>query len=95
MDRPFQVFFVPIAHHDLGYTRPIDALLKDYCEYYNQVLDFCDLTADYPYESQFRYSVEEFWSLDYWLKQASKKTSNECSHMCIRDGSKYRHYMQM
>lgn len=72
MKKPFYVYFVPKTHHDLGYTQAIDELLETYCGYYDDVLDFCDRTADYPAEAQYRYTVESFWSLDYYLKHTSK-----------------------
>ncbi len=65
------VYFVPTTHHDLGYTHYIDELLEVYCGYYDSILDFCDKTADYPWEARYRYSVEEFWSLDYYLRHTS------------------------
>ena len=62
-----EICFVPITHHDLGYTQTIDKLLEDYCQYYCDILDFCDVTADFPEEAQYRYTVEQFWSLEYFL----------------------------
>ena len=85
MGEAFQVYFIPIAHHDLGYTKTIDVLLRDYCAYYDSVLDFCDRTSDYPFESQYRYSVEEFWSFDYYLKHASAEKIDRMIHY-IRQG---------
>ncbi|MGI6744551.1 MAG: glycosyl hydrolase-related protein [Eubacteriales bacterium] len=72
MTKPFVVYFIPIAHHDLGYTHTIDVLLKEYCKYYDDVIKFCEMTDNYPYEAQYRYSVEQFWSLDYYLKHTSE-----------------------
>lgn len=62
-----EICFTPITHHDLGYTHTIDELLPLYCRYYDSVLDFCDATAAYPEEAQYRYTVEQFWSLEYYL----------------------------
>ena len=73
MNKPFYVYFVPKTHHDLGYTHTIDKLLLAYCQYYDDVLDFCDRTANYPSESQYRYTVESFWSLDYYLKNTTEE----------------------
>ena len=78
MKKPFYVYFVPKTHHDLGYTQAIDELLESYCRYYDDVLDFCDRTAAYPPEAQYRYTVESFWSLDYYLKHTS---GNNCERM--------------
>lgn len=67
----WEVHFIPITHHDLGYTEPIEPLLDSYCEYYDRVLDFCDETAEYPPQAQYRYTVEELWSLEEYLRRAS------------------------
>ncbi len=80
MEKPFYVYFVPKTHHDLGYTQPIDQLLKTYCRYYDDVLDFCDNTAGYPPEAQYRYTVESFWSLDYYLKHTSEANRERMRH---------------
>lgn len=67
------VYFVPTTHHDLGYTHLIDDLLESvYCNYYDHVLDYCEQTENYPWEAQYRYSVEEFWSLDAYLRKTSE-----------------------
>lgn len=71
MKKPFTVYFVPKTHHDLGYTHTIDDLLLAYCQYYDDVLDFCEQTEEYPPEAQYRYTVESFWSLDYYLKHTT------------------------
>lgn len=79
------VYFVPTTHHDLGYTHYIDELLEVYCDYYDKILDFCDKTADYPPEARYRYSVEEFWSLDYYLQHTSETNRNRIKHY-VREG---------
>ena len=70
---PRTVYFIPITHHDLGYTHTIDDLLAAYCSYYDLVLDFCDKTADYPEEAKYRYTVEAFWSLDHYLTHTNEQ----------------------
>lgn len=69
----WEVHFIPITHHDLGYTQPIEPLFDSYCHYYDRVLDFCDQTADYPPEAQYRYTVEELWSLEEYLRRAPEE----------------------
>ena len=83
--KPFTVYFIPKTHHDLGYTHTIDALLDAYCRYYDDVLDFCDRTSSYPTEAQYRYTVESFWSLDYYLKHTSDK-NRERMKQYVRSG---------
>ena len=82
---PQTVYFIPITHHDLGYTHTIDDLLAAYCSYYDDVLDFCDKTVDYPEEAKYRYTVEAFWSLDHYLTHTSNKNRQRMYHY-IREG---------
>ena len=70
--RRWEVHFVPVTHHDLGYTEPVEPLLTTYCGYYDRILDFLDRTAAYPPEAQYRYTVEELWSLEEYLRRAPK-----------------------
>ena len=56
--RHWQVCFVPVAHHDYGYTRTIETVLGQYEDYYEDVLRYCDATTDYPEEARFRYQAE-------------------------------------
>ncbi len=79
------VYFVPTTHHDLGYTHYIDELMDVYCTYYDSILDFCDRTADYPWEARYRYSVEEFWSLDYYLRHTSEANRRRMMHY-VKEG---------
>ena len=72
MKQPFYIYFVPKTHHDLGYTQPIDELLQTYCQYYDRVLEFCARTENYPDEAKYRYTVESFWSLEYYLRHTSQ-----------------------
>ena len=68
-----EICFTPITHHDLGYTHNIDDLLKVYCGYYDSILDFCDATAGYPEDARYRYTVEQFWSLEYYLHHTTEE----------------------
>ena len=72
--RHWQVFMIPIAHHDLGYTDTIEGVLRKYCRIYEDVLRFCDETEDWPEESKFRYMVEESWSIQHFIENSSEET---------------------
>ncbi len=80
MKQPFYIYFVPKTHHDLGYTQPIDELLQTYCQYYDRVLDFCARTENYPDEAKYRYTVESFWSLEYYLNHTSQINRDRMKH---------------
>lgn len=83
--KPFYVYFIPTAHHDLGYTHSIDELLRVYCGYYDDVLDFCGRTAGYPYEARYRYSIGQFWSLDHYLRHTGAENRRLLARY-IREG---------
>ncbi|MEP0843925.1 MAG: hypothetical protein HRF43_14575 [Phycisphaerae bacterium] len=65
--RRWTVYFVPITHHDLGYTDTIENVLNRYAGYYDDVLRFCDQTGDFPPEAQYRYTLEGTWSLQHFM----------------------------
>ncbi len=62
----WRIYFVPITHHDLGYTDTIENVLDRYAGFYDDVLRFCDDTNDWPQESRYRYTVEGTWSLQHF-----------------------------
>jgi len=66
--RRWEVCLVPISHHDLGYTDTIENVLRLYERFYDQVLQFCQQTDDFPEEAKFRYTVEGSWSLQHYLE---------------------------
>ena len=72
--RHWQVFFVPITHHDLGYTDTIENILLDYDGFYDDVLRFCEETEDWPAESKYRYTVEGTWSIQHFIENRPKQT---------------------
>ena len=47
----WEVIFVPLAHHDYGYTDPIEELLPLYDGFYDSVREFLHETADWPEEA--------------------------------------------
>jgi alpha-mannosidase len=65
--RHWTVYFVPITHHDLGYTDTIENVLNRYAAFYDDILRFCDQTSDFPREAQYRYTMEGMWSLQHFV----------------------------
>lgn len=66
--RHWQVFFIPITHHDLGYTDTIENVMSEYARFYDNVLCFCRETDDWPEEARYRYTVEGSWSLQHFVE---------------------------
>ncbi|MFC1716529.1 glycoside hydrolase family 38 C-terminal domain-containing protein [Candidatus Poribacteria bacterium] len=81
----WQVHMIPIAHHDLGYTDTIEGVLRKYCRIYEDVLQFCEKTDDWPEESKFRYMAEETWSIQHFIENSSQETLEKLGKY-IREG---------
>lgn len=71
--RHWQVCMIPIAHHDFGYTDTIENVLRQYDGFYDDVLRFCEETADWPEEAKFRYMVEGAWSIQHFVENRPKE----------------------
>ncbi len=67
------IYFVPITHHDLGYTDTIENVLNLYARFYDDVVRFCDETKDWPEEAQYRYTLEGTWSLQHFVAHRPKE----------------------
>ncbi len=71
--RHWEVYFVPITHHDLGYTDTIENVLNLYSGFYDDVLRFCEETNDWPEESKYRYTLEGTWSVQHFMENRPKE----------------------
>ncbi|MHC4890081.1 MAG: glycoside hydrolase family 38 N-terminal domain-containing protein [Planctomycetota bacterium] len=71
--RHWKVYMVPITHHDLGYTDTIENVMHLYDGFYDDVLRFCEETADLPEESKYRYTLEGTWSIQHFIENRPKK----------------------
>lgn len=71
--RHWQVYIVPITHHDLGYTDTIENVLNLYDSFYDNVLRFCEETNDWPEESKYRYTLEGTWSIQHFMENRPKE----------------------
>ncbi len=67
----WHVYFLPIAHHDYGYTSTIEEVLKSYRGFYEDILRYCDDTDCHPFEARFRYMVEQSWSVTDFVRNCS------------------------
>ena len=66
--RRWEVYWIPIDHHDLGYTQPIEDVLRHHDGYYDDVLRLCEETDEWPEESRYRYTVEAAWSIQHFVE---------------------------
>ena len=81
----WEIFMIPISHHDLGYTDTIERVLRKYCEIYEDVLRFCEETDNWSEESKFRYMTEEAWSLQHFIEKSDKETRQKLAKY-IKEG---------
>ncbi len=72
--RHWEIYMVPVTHHDLGYTDTIENILNRYDGYYDDILRFCQETEEWPYESRYRYTVEEAWSIQHYVEHRDEET---------------------
>jgi len=79
----WQVYLVHGSHHDLGYTGLPDMILEEHKGYIEKILDYCELTKNWPEESRFHYVFEEGWSLLYFMEHASEPLRNKLIHFLL------------
>ncbi len=73
----WRTHFVPISHHDYGYSGTLEETLAFYDQVYRDVLTFCRATEDWDDDAQFRYTCEAAWSLHHFVEQANDETIAE------------------
>jgi len=66
-----EIHLVHISHHDPGYTDIMSHVFQSHCRWIDEILDEMDTYEDGPEETRLRISVEQFWSLDYYLKHTT------------------------
>lgn len=71
------VYLIHLSHHDLGYTDLPSNVLKEYNKFYDEILKFCKKTDNFPNPSKFRYTVEQFWSISNFIKNAPLRKIRE------------------
>jgi len=71
--RHWQVYMIPITHHDFGYTEPIETVLRRYNGFYDDILRFCAETEDWPEESKYRYTAEQSWSIQHYIESRPRE----------------------
>jgi len=75
--RKWRVYFIPITHHDLGYTDTIENVLNRYAGFYDDILRFCRETDDWPDEAKYRYTAEGAWAMQHFIETRDKEDIEE------------------
>lgn len=73
----WEVHLLHISHHDPGYTDLPSHVLQYHYQWIDEILDEMDLRQDYPEDSRLRITIEQFWSLDYYLKHAPEERKDK------------------
>jgi hypothetical protein len=71
--RHWDIHFQHFSHHDLGYTDLPSRILADHDTFFDEILEFCEQTKDFPHLQKFRYQVEEAWSVCHWIDNRPKE----------------------
>lgn len=69
----WEVHLVHQSHHDPGYTDLMSHVFQRQYEWIDRALDDMDKRDDYPEDTRMRIAIEQFWSLDYYIKNAPEE----------------------
>lgn len=72
--RPFEVYFLPHSHVDIGFTHQQSEVEKLQWRNIDLGIELAKKTADYPDGSRYKWNVEVLWAVDGYLKNASSET---------------------
>ncbi|MBN1916471.1 MAG: hypothetical protein JW889_01075 [Verrucomicrobia bacterium] len=66
--RHWTVYLVQFAHFDPGYTDLPSNVLDEYLGFLDDIVAWCEQTADWPDEAKFRYVVEQAWIARHYVR---------------------------
>ena len=69
--RPFEVYFLPHSHVDIGFTHQQAEVEKLQWRNFEQGIDLAKKTAGYPEGARYKWNVEVLWAVDGYLKTAT------------------------
>ncbi|MCP4258449.1 MAG: hypothetical protein GY774_13260 [Planctomycetes bacterium] len=75
--RKWNVYFIPITHHDLGYTDTIENVLNRYAGFYDDILRFCRETDNWPDEAKYHYTAEGAWAMKHFVETRDTEALEE------------------
>ena len=70
--RHWTVHLVQLSHHDPGYTDLASNVFHVHDEQLDRTIEMAANTADFPHDAQFRFLIEQTWSVDHYLRNAPK-----------------------
>lgn len=78
--RHWNVYLVHLSHHDIGYTGLPTDVLREHDGYMDDILRFCEETEDWPFDSKFKYTVEQSWSVMHFIENRPRKVVDRLIH---------------
>jgi len=75
--RHWTVHVVHLSHHDPGYTDLASNVLPEHDEFLDNTIEMAANTAGFPHDAQFRFVVEQTWSVDHYLRNAPKERAGK------------------
>jgi hypothetical protein len=72
----WEVSLMHFSHHDLGYTDLPTDVLREHVAILDDVVRYCDETADWPDDARFRFVAEQAWSLWNYLEQRPREATD-------------------
>lgn len=80
----WEVHMVHFSHHDVGYSDMPADLFVEHAGFMEDVLGFCEETADWPEDSRFRYLAEQAWSVLPFVENRSRGVVERMAHFVRR-----------
>jgi len=68
-----EIHLVHLSHHDPGYTDLMSHVFQRHYEWFDRALDDMEKRDFYPETSRYRISIEQFWSVEYYISKAPKE----------------------
>lgn len=68
-----KIFLVHHTHTDIGYTDVHNRVFDDYIKFFDEVLNYCKKTDDYPDEAKFRWTCETLWQVRHYFENRPEK----------------------
>jgi hypothetical protein len=70
---PFEVYFLPHSHVDIGFTHTQDDVEKLQWRNFDLGIELAEKTKNYPDGAQFKWNAEITWAIEGYLEQATPK----------------------
>ena len=80
----WEIHMVHFSHHDVGYSGMPADLFVEHAEFMDDVLRYCEETADWPEDSRFRYLAEQMWSVIPFVENRPREVVERMAHFVKR-----------